>query len=191
MDTDRFDALTRFFAAQSSRRLLWSVLATAFGPAGSFFIGADPTQARKGKRKKKKKQSRPLVPIVPACVPNCAGKICGDNGCGGSCGTCSSPLTCQAGQCACPEGEELCGGACLPFCPLFQVHNPLTCACCTVSSNVLPASCSEDEECCSGVCNTIVFHFCIGRGEGQPCDFGAQCQSGTCTSAGTCTAPPP
>ena len=56
MDTDRFDALTRFFAARSSRRLLWGVLATAFGPAGSLFIGSDATRAKKGKRKKKKKK---------------------------------------------------------------------------------------------------------------------------------------
>lgn len=39
------------------------------------------------------------------CVPNCSGKICGSNGCGGSCGTCSSATTpqCNSGgtQCLC------------------------------------------------------------------------------------------
>ncbi len=33
------------------------------------------------------------------CVPNCAGKECGDNGCGGICGTCSGGATCVNGKC--------------------------------------------------------------------------------------------
>lgn len=34
------------------------------------------------------------------CVPNCTAKVCGDNGCGGSCGTCSTGLLCNTtGQC--------------------------------------------------------------------------------------------
>jgi hypothetical protein len=32
------------------------------------------------------------------CVPDCSGKVCGDNGCGGSCGPCNDG-TCVAGQC--------------------------------------------------------------------------------------------
>jgi len=28
----------------------------------------------------------------PACVPNCLGKICGDDGCGGSCGICEDDI---------------------------------------------------------------------------------------------------
>lgn len=44
------------------------------------------------------------------CCPNCNGKICGDDGCGGSCGTCVTGNTCQAGQCqgnGCPAGYVL------------------------------------------------------------------------------------
>lgn len=34
------------------------------------------------------------------CVPDCSGRACGDDGCGGSCGGCPPPLTCNgAGQC--------------------------------------------------------------------------------------------
>jgi len=33
------------------------------------------------------------------CEPNCAGKECGGDGCGGSCGTCAGDETCQSGQC--------------------------------------------------------------------------------------------
>ncbi len=41
------------------------------------------------------------------CVPDCDGKQCGGNGCGGQCGTCQGTLTCNAaGQCVCPESDE-------------------------------------------------------------------------------------
>ncbi len=35
-----------------------------------------------------------------ACVPACGGKECGDNGCGGTCGTCDDNQECVAGKCA-------------------------------------------------------------------------------------------
>ncbi len=34
------------------------------------------------------------------CTPACAAKACGDDGCGGRCGTCGDGLACRAGQCA-------------------------------------------------------------------------------------------
>jgi hypothetical protein len=34
------------------------------------------------------------------CTPDCAGKECGDDGCGGSCGMCAEGESCQDGQCA-------------------------------------------------------------------------------------------
>ncbi len=38
--------------------------------------------------------------ISEACTPDCSGKVCGDNGCGGSCGDCTGGLVCDAsGQC--------------------------------------------------------------------------------------------
>jgi len=42
------------------------------------------------------------------CVPNCATKQCGDDGCGGSCGTCPEGTTCKEGVCQ-GEGTD-CGG---------------------------------------------------------------------------------
>jgi hypothetical protein len=29
------------------------------------------------------------------CVPNCSGRVCGDDGCGGSCGTCAANQVCR------------------------------------------------------------------------------------------------
>ena len=41
---------------------------------------------------------------VTSCTPNCVGKTCGDNGCGGSCGTCGSGQTCTNGSCVASLG---------------------------------------------------------------------------------------
>jgi hypothetical protein len=49
------------------------------------------------------------------CAPDCAGKQCGDDGCGGSCGTCASKEACQSGACVCVPNcsGQLCGeGGC-------------------------------------------------------------------------------
>lgn len=59
-----------------------------------------------------------------ACVPNCSGRVCGNDGCGNltACGSCPGNLACNAagvcvlpGQDAGPDaGEDPCGGPC-PF----------------------------------------------------------------------------
>jgi len=56
---------------------------------------------------------RPVKP--PECLPNCAGKFCGDDGCGGTCGDCTGTDVCNSfGQCLpdpCQQpGEEICDG---------------------------------------------------------------------------------
>jgi len=61
-------------------------------------------------------------PSPGACFTGCTGKQCGDDGCGGSCGTCSGTdvcidNVCQTGQCQ-PDcagktcGDDGCGGSC-------------------------------------------------------------------------------
>lgn len=60
-----------------------------------------------------------------ACVPACAERACGDDGCGGSCGTCGAGLRCDAAFACVPDGsgcvpacggracgEDGCGGSC-------------------------------------------------------------------------------
>jgi len=52
-----------------------------------------------------------------SCTPNCSGKVCGSDACGGTCGTCASGQTCNAsGQCVsscvpatCSSLSKLCG----------------------------------------------------------------------------------
>lgn len=59
----------------------------------------------------------------PSCLPNCTGKVCGSDGCGGSCGSCKANEVCQGGACLCiPDcsgrecGTDGCGGSCAPGC---------------------------------------------------------------------------
>jgi hypothetical protein len=40
-------------------------------------------------------KSNPTV-LTPICIPNCAGKQCGDDSCGGSCGSCGSGTVCAS-----------------------------------------------------------------------------------------------
>ena len=54
------------------------------------------------------------------CLPNCLGKFCGDDGCGGDCGTCDTGKECdETGRCICAPncddkvcGSDGCGGIC-------------------------------------------------------------------------------
>ncbi len=44
------------------------------------------------------------------CVQDCAGKTCGDDGCGGACGTCTTGMTCDAmGRCVSDPPVETAG----------------------------------------------------------------------------------
>jgi hypothetical protein len=45
---------------------------------------------------------------VAGCLPQCKGRECGDDGCGGLCGICDSGWSCPEGQCAPAVGAE-CG----------------------------------------------------------------------------------
>lgn len=48
---------------------------------------------------------------LEGCVPDCEGKECGDDGCGGSCGQCEMGYYCDDGICVeCPPGTADCDG---------------------------------------------------------------------------------
>jgi hypothetical protein len=112
------------------------------------------------------------------CTPNCTDKVCGDNGCGGSCGSCTDPRTCESGQCTCPEDE--CGGTCVAACQNDEARNtspgPDACSCCM--RNFSRCDPNNPSECCSGRCVYDNFFFddvCHGRSAGARCDFDEQC----------------
>jgi hypothetical protein len=120
------------------------------------------------------------TPDAGTCTPNCAGRTCGDNGCGGMCGACPMGQTCSAGgtcaavmtcQPSCGGrmcGPDGCGGSC-GTCPGGGSCNPMTGTCCT--PNCAGRSCGPDG--CGGTCGT-----CTGS---LACDS----VRGTCTP--TCT----
>jgi hypothetical protein len=102
------------------------------------------------------------------CTPECAGMECGDDGCGGECGQCMLPDTCQDdGTCVCPPqcdgiecGNDGCGGIC-GECSEGSVCT-MAGTCCTPACEAL--ECGPDG--CGGTC-------------GQ-CDGAGLCQEGLC-----------
>jgi len=124
----------------------------------------------------------------PPCQPECAGKSCGPDGCGGLCGGCSSGEVCQSGQCtpclADCSGME-CGAACGPDCgacpPGFVCDEGGLCVCdCT--PDCAGHACGPDG--CGGVCGTCP--------AGSVCGPDRACCTPTCTSTAcgsTCSAP--
>lgn len=80
------------------------------------------------------------------CLPNCHGKACGDDGCGGECGECGKGDECAAGQC---EPASCVGGYCME-------EHPSGCSC--------AYGCEETGNCCSDFCDV-----CPGTCAGNPC----------------------
>jgi hypothetical protein len=99
------------------------------------------------------------------CVPQCAGKVCGDDGCGGSCGSCSSGACNAGGQCAtpcahpvCSEGEKL-TSSCDPCAAKVCAQDAHCCgskwdsSCIQLAGSVCGASCSA-ASCVHSVCSS-------------------------------------
>jgi V8-like Glu-specific endopeptidase len=117
---------------------------------------------------------------VTQCIPQCSGKSCGPDGCGGTCGTCPSGDTCSAaGQCLAPAcmpqcsgkmcGADGCGGSC-GTCPSGDT--------CSAAGQCLAPACMPQ---CSG-------KTCGTDGCGGSC---GSCANGeTCSSSGQCQMPP-
>jgi hypothetical protein len=117
LDPRRFDTLARSLHELRSRR--GALVALMSGTLGLLGLAETTAKKKKGKGKGKKKggkkggnPSPPSSPPPHACTPDCsAGRNCGDNGCGGSCGSCSGTLSCGGGGTA-----GVCGTGCLSNC---------------------------------------------------------------------------
>lgn len=105
------------------------------------------------------------------CTPDCVGKQCGDDGCGGVCGTCADGDECSDGLCSCvPDcagktcGSDGCDGTC--------------------------GTCGDNETCDDGAC------VCVPDCNGKQCgDDGCggscgSCPSGVCSPSGQCNCVP-
>ena len=144
-----------------------------------------------------------------ACVPDCAGMACGDDGCGGTCGSCPAEENCQNGTCipgpcepdcvgkacgadgcggvcgTCPDGSYCksghCADECLPDCAGFECGADG----CGGSCGVCPAGFSCEASVCVQGCTP----HCTGKECGDDscggfcgsCPAGNVCQSGKCS----------
>jgi hypothetical protein len=108
---------------------------------------------------------------ITQCTPNCSNKACGDDGCGGSCGSCGTHQTCSAAnQCVCAPscsgkscGDDGCGGSC------GSCGSNRTCSAagqCVCAPNCSGKVCGDDG--CGGSCGS--------------CGLGTSCSGGSCVS---------
>ena len=113
------------------------------------------------------------------CTPACEGKACGDDGCGGSCGTCDEGEACT--------GEGTCASVCIP-----------DCSAATCGDDGCGGSCGEcgaDETCTEGACVANCTPMCDGMSCGDDgcggscgsCSDDESCVDGECLAQGACT----
>jgi len=132
MDADRFDTLSRSLWTRASRRAALGLTLSGILAAR----GLAESEAKKKRKKKSKRKSPPPPPpppptVIIICTSNCAGKVCGDDGCGGSCGGCAGGSCGANGQCLCPAGPPCSPGVC---CANGQACTSGVCAACTAGS---------------------------------------------------------
>jgi hypothetical protein len=137
---------------------------------------------------KRKKGKKRRGVCAESCTPQCASRVCGGNGCGGSCGSCPAGQFCDAnGQCrGCPAGQRFCGGACVSgnqCCP-GETRSCYTGPAGTLGKGICAAG---TERCLDngqwGGCLGQVLPTCDGRACG-PDRCGGSC--GTCPSGLHC-----
>lgn len=145
--------------------------------------------------------------INPNCVPNCNGKACGSDGCGGSCGGCPTNYSCVNGECVSPNcqpncslpnggtkncGPDGCGNVC-GTCASGSICNNGTCTSCTPNCKGLKCgpdgcggscgTCPTGQKCSNGSCASTCIPNCAGKTCG---DDGCGGSCGTCTSTQKC-----
>lgn len=94
------------------------------------------------------------------CIPDCTGKLCGDNGCGGNCGTCPAGSECGYGW--------ICHATCTPACAGKQCGGDGcggACGTCPSGSTCSPTGqCVQDSACgtitYTGVCEGNNLKYC-------------------------------
>lgn len=142
------------------------------------------------------------------CVPTCTGVECGDDGCGGSCGSCESGFACNEwGQClstCVPDcsgktcGDNGCGSTC-GNCPSPWVCLAFSCCmpqcddavCGDDGCGRTCGSCEAGQVCVDGACCT---QLCGGLecgsdgcgGSCGACDAGWTCKEGLCECVPSC-----
>ena len=119
------------------------------------------------------------------CTPSCAGKVCGDDGCGGECGTCDIGMFCaEDGQCVGMTCEGFCGekspGGC--WCD-DECSLPENDDCCDDRCEFCPEVCGGDE--CVATCAAVECGM-VEACDCGACDTGMVCEANVCVPDGPC-----
>jgi hypothetical protein len=110
---------------------------------------------------------------TPTCTPACDGKACGDDGCGGFCGTCQDGEVCKVdGLCATPTGPDACAQSCSELGYECGDHCGASCGTCPTGETCVNHACECAPKCSAATC-------------GQDNGCGGTC--GPCAAAVTCS----
>jgi hypothetical protein len=150
-------------------------------------------------------------PVGP-CVPACTGRVCGPDGCGGVCGTCTSGTCSVSGQCvvsctpSCPVntcGPDGCGGQCTcttGTCNTTTNQCVVACAPSCPANTCGPDGCGGQCTCTTGTCDTATNQCVVACTPTCPantcgpdgCGGQCACTTGTCdTATNQCVVTPP
>ncbi len=129
------------------------------------------------------------------CFPSCVGKECGNDGCGGSCGTCETWCS-EEGFCCVPDctdkecGDDGCGGSCgscndkkyctTDECTDFKCHHPLIPFQCLIGSTCVPAGTENPLNSCQECSPDQATGKWTPGPDGVPCGDGKVCYQGSC-----------
>lgn len=112
------------------------------------------------------------------CQPNCQGKMCGNDGCNGSCGSCPSNETCQNGQCISGESGYTCTtNGCTQGCSENYGYDEYD------EENYDAPTCYTSEQSCQMSCTQAP---CSSMYPNGMCNDGKVCVGGICS-----VSPPP
>ena len=173
-------------AAGACTATAWSASAVYVGGNSVTYDGSEYTAAYWNQNAEPDKNSgaqysgqpwlSPVSCSTPTCTPACSGKQCGSDGCGGTCGTCTSSQTCNT--------SDQCVTSCLPSCELKQCGNDGcggTCGTCSAG-----LTCNPNNQCVAPCVPACSGKQCGGDTCGGSC---GTCATGdACTTAGVCQA---
>lgn len=188
MDPFRFDRLARHVGMGAGRRTLVRGLLALAGLAALGPTGAEAgSPGKRGDRKRRKgdpsadvaatRKRRKRKKKTPRCEPNCDRRACGADGCGGSCGACQAPTTCDTrGRCVGCENA--------PQCATIACRDAACAAgICTYAAAVDGGTCGGGRNCCGGDCVDLRTDRDHCGGCGRACGAGEACFGGRCFPA--------
>jgi hypothetical protein len=144
-------AIQLLVTGTSRRRLLGSTVFTLL--LASSLPASRKQVAARHRHRHKRHRRRDHAP-QSSCAPNCTDRICGSDGCGGSCGACDGSQICQGGVCCTAQPPAAtCAGRCGTW--LDNCGHPVTCATCPdgrvcLSNGTCAISCASSP--CPGAC---------------------------------------